>query len=159
MHRVAVRCDRGDAHRAVVVDEAHRLLHRVAAARDRAVMRLTSVIDAVRDDAHAVTVAAHVLGHVGVTVERAGDDEADVALRQHVRLAVAPAGLGARVGDHGEPEAGREELRGVAGVPHPPFDVVEAGEGGRRRLRRGLLTTAMSWSVPAGRPRVDAWPG
>ena len=45
-------------------------------------MRLACVGDAVRDDAHAVAVAAHVLGDVGGSVERARDDEADLALRR-----------------------------------------------------------------------------
>ena len=105
--------------------------------RDRPRVRFARVGDAVRDDADAVTVPADVVGDVGAAVERARDDEPDIALREHVGDPVARAGLRTGIGLDREAEAGREELGGVAGVAHPPFDVIEArGAPGRARARR-----------------------
>ena len=100
-------------------------------------VRLPRVGDAVRHDPHAVTVPADVIRDLGRAVERARHDEADVALPQRVRHPIALTGLRTRVRLDGEAEAGREELGRVAGVAHPPFDMVEPEElrgGARARL-------------------------
>ncbi len=68
-------------------------------------------------------------------VERARDDEADLALRQHVRHPVAGPGLRPCVRLDAEPEAGGEELRSVAGVADPPLHVIEPGKLGGGAVR------------------------
>ena len=63
---------------------------------------------------------------VVAALERAGEHEPDPALLEHVRDAVAPAGLEARVGGLREPERVHEVERRLRGVPHVQLHVVDA---------------------------------
>jgi hypothetical protein len=81
-----------------------------------------------RDVAHAVAVAAVVVADLVAGHERAGEDEPDAALLEHVGDAVADTGLQARVGDLGEAERVDVEEGGLGRVARPQLDVVDAVE-------------------------------
>ena len=61
----------------------------VAPRRDGLVVGVVDVRDRERDRADAVAMAGMVAGDVGVGGERAGQDQADAALLEHVRGALA----------------------------------------------------------------------
>ena len=67
-----------------------------------------------------------VAGDVGVGAKRGGEDEADLALLQHVGGAVALAGFGAGVGDECHAEGCAVEVGGLARVADVELDVVGA---------------------------------
>ena len=73
-----------------------------------------------------VAVALVVLGDLVVAGQRAGQDEADPALLEHVRDAVATAGLEAAVGGLGEAEGARVVVGGLGGVADEQLEVVDA---------------------------------
>ena len=77
-----------------------------------------------RDVLHAVAVAAAVPRDVVVLAQRGGEHEADAPLLEHVRGAVADAGLRARVRRAREAERVLVEVRGLLGVADPQLDVV-----------------------------------
>ena len=62
-------------------------------------------------------------------LERAGEHQPDPALLEHVRDAVAAAGLEARIGGLGEAERAREEVGRLGGVAHVELEVVDAVNG------------------------------
>ena len=132
MHGLAVGGDGGVAHGAVVVVVVGRRAQAGRAAAQGVVVGDVDVVDQEADVADAVAVAAHVLGDGRVGAERAGDEEADVALLEQVRLAVAPAGLGPGVGQDVEAERRHQEPGEGAGVADPPLEVVDAEQARRR---------------------------
>ena len=93
---------------------------------ERGRVRVVGVGHRQRDDLRAVAVRGVMVRDVGLRVQRAGDHEAHAALFEHVRHAVAPAGLQPGVGDLAEPEGMREEVRGLRGVAHVQLDVVDS---------------------------------
>ena len=136
--RLAVGRDVGHADLAVVVLERLRRRDALGAAGGGLAVGDVDVGDRQRDDLHAVAVAAVVLGDRVVRPQPAGDDDPHAALLEHVRGAVARAGLEAGVRDLVEAEGGAQEVRGLGGVPDPHLDVVDAEQRHRvvRRPRR-----------------------
>ena len=100
----------------------------------------------------AVAVTACELRDLAVDAYAAREHEADVALLEHVRRAVANAGLGARIGGPREPERVLVEVRGLLGVPDPELEVIPALE--RHEVLRAhvlILTPVSGLSAPPGR--------
>ena len=128
MQRVAVGGDRARSGRAVLVGLLPRLADALGAALDGLAVGVLDVGDRQRDDLHAVAVAGLVAADLVAGRQRAGEHEADAALLEHVRRAVAHAGLQARVGDLPEAERVHVEVRGLDGVAHVELDVVDAVE-------------------------------
>ena len=95
------------------------------------------------DDLDAVAVLVLVGGDRRAGVQRAGEDQADAALLEHVGDLVARAGLQAAVGDALEAEGVRVVVGRLERVPHVQLDVVDAVErhevviGDRREAGRG----------------------
>jgi hypothetical protein len=87
---------------------------------------VVDVGDGERDDLHAVAVGRVVAADLMVGRQRAGEDEPDAALLEHVRGAVADAGLQPRVGDLLEAHRPRVEVRGLQRVADVELDVVDA---------------------------------
>ena len=89
-------------------------------------------------------------GDLVAALERPGEHEPDAALLEHVRDAVAPARLEARVGGLREAEGVHEVERGLRGVAHVELDVVDAVDrhavvfGYGRRAPRARVEVAMS---------------
>src|SRR5258708_1776075 len=156
MHGVAEGRDRRLAHCAVLVAQCARLLDGGGAAVQRGLVRLGDVAHAQCDGLDAVAVGAHVLGDLARRRQRRGDDEAHPALLQHVRGAVAHAGLGTGVGDHVEAEGAAIELRCLPGVADVELDVVGAEQhrdaGSCRCLQQLSHARPPRW-WPAG----DGW--
>ena len=63
-----------------------------------------------------------------ILAERARQDEADLALAEHVRRTVPQPGLGPGVRDAREAERVLVEVRGLLRVTHPELDVVPTVE-------------------------------
>ena len=100
--------------------------HADTAARDRAVVGVAGVADAVGDDLDAVAVAPDVIGDLGVaqssglvTTKRISPCDSTYDIRSR------DPGFRPGVRLDAEAEAGGEELRGVAGVADPPLHVIE----------------------------------
>ena len=93
VERVAVGGDRGELDAPVLVLDPVRGVHAAGAVRDRVPVGGRGVGDAEGDLVHAVAVAAVVVADLVVARERAGDHQADASLLEHVRDAVAAAGL------------------------------------------------------------------
>ena len=89
-------------------------------------MGLRRVRHGERDVAHAVAVARVVLRDLVLLAERARDDEADVALLEHVGGAVADSRLGAGVRRPREAHRLLVEVRSLLCVADPELDVVPA---------------------------------
>ena len=89
-----------------------------------------------------------VRGDVVAPHERAREDEPDAALLEHVRDAVAAAGLEPRVGGLGEAE-GVDEVEGrLRGVPHVHLHVVDAVDRHPVVLLDGHLDRARAGAGP-----------
>ena len=101
----------------------------VRAARGRLAVGVLDVGHRQRDHLDAVAVAG-VVARRSRCPERSapGEHEADPALLEHVRDAVAHAGLQPRVGDLAEAVGVREEVGRLRGVADPELDVVDAVE-------------------------------
>jgi hypothetical protein len=108
------------------------------------------------DDLHAVAVLALVDGDRRVRVQRAGEHEADAALLEDVRDAVARAGLEAGVGDLAEAEGVDVVVGRLERVADVQLDVVDPvqrhevllgaavdGGGGGRLLGHGSSPRAL----------------
>src|SRR5207244_13445389 len=104
MDRLAVDPDGGALEPAVLVLDEARLDDAAGAALDGLPVRLGGVRDGERDVLDAVAVPADVPRDLVVLAERARDDEADVALLQHVRGPVADPRLGPCIGRRREAE-------------------------------------------------------
>ena len=126
---VAVGSDAGDGDVAIVVGELGRLLNATGAAAGGLGPGLAGVVDPESYGADSVAVGVDVAGDLGVGTERGCEDEADLSLLEHVRGAVAVAGLGACVGDQGHSEGCAVEVGGLACVADVELDVVGALEG------------------------------
>ena len=94
--RLAVRADRGEAQRALVVGQLVRLAHRAGTAGEGRLVGRRRVVDDERQVLGTVTVLAHVGPDRRVGREAGGDDETDVALFEQVRRDVVATGLRAR---------------------------------------------------------------
>ncbi len=150
VNRVAVRRDRRGLDRAEVVLERLRLGDAARAALRRLPVRLRRVGDGERDVAHAVAVPRLVARDLVVLVQRRREDEADVALLEHVGRAVADAGLRPRVRRARESHRVLVEVRGLLGVPDPELEVVPA-EHGHEIVGHSRIMTR-----PSARPTADA---
>ena len=128
VQRLAVGGDRAHADGAVLVGLLPRLAHAGGAALDGGVVGVGGVGHGQGDHSRAVAVGGVVLGDLVAGRQRAGEDEADAALLQDVRRAVAQPGLEAGVGDLPEAERAGVEVRGLPGVADPQLDVVDAVE-------------------------------
>ena len=124
--RVAVGGDRGELHAAVLVLDPVRRHHAAGAVLDGVLVGGRGVGHAQRDLVDAVAVEGVVGRDLVAALERAGEHEPDAALLEHVRDAVAPAGLEAGVGGLGEAECVHEVERRLRGVPHVDLHVVDA---------------------------------
>ena len=124
--RVAVGRDRRALDGAELVLVAPRLHDAARAARDRLAVRLRRVGHGERDVADAVAVARVVLRDLVLLAQRARDDEADVALLEHVRGAVAHSRLGPGVRRPREAHRVLVEVRSLLCVADPELDVVPA---------------------------------
>ena len=126
VQRLAVGRDLGEADRAALVG----LLPRLADARGAALRGLAVGVLDVRhrqgDHLHAVAVGGLVGADLVARRQRAREHEPDAALLEHVRGAVAHAGLEARVGDLLEAERVDVEERRLDRVAHVELDVVDA---------------------------------
>ena len=132
---LAVRADRGEAQRALVVGQLVRFPHRSGAAGEGRLVRRRGVVDDERQILGTITVLADVGPDRRVGGQAGGDDEADVALFEQVRGDVVAAGFRAGVGGHAEPEGrGQEPGRGAC-VADVELQRVPALEVGRRSER------------------------
>src|SRR5271156_5416628 len=93
------------------------------------------VVDPERDGADAVAVAMDVVGDRVAAAQRGGEDEADLALLDDVRGAIALAGLRAGVGDERHAEGGAIKIRSLARIADVKLDVIGSLEGEKIRLR------------------------
>jgi hypothetical protein len=99
-----------------------------------------SVRDAQGDHPYPIAVALVVLADLVVTAERAGQDQTDAALLEHVRDAIAAARLQTAVSGLREPECAGVVIGGLGRVAHVQLEVVDAVNrhhvvGGRGRTR------------------------
>ena len=123
---VAVGRDRRELDAAELVLLHVRLRDSARAALDGLAVGLRRIGDGEGDVLDAVAVREHVLGDLVVAAQRGGEDEPDVPLLDHVRRAVAHAGLGAGVGGQLEAERVLVEVGGLLGVADPELEVVPA---------------------------------
>ena len=133
--RLAVRADRGEAQRALVVGQLVRLAHRAGTAGEGRLVGRRRVVDDERQVLGAVTVLAHVAPDRRVGREARGDDETDVALFEQVRRDVVTTGLGPGVGRDPEPERRGEEPRRGARVADVELERVPPLQVGCRSER------------------------
>ena len=148
---VAVRRDRGDPHRAVLVGHVVRLLE------DRRALG-AGVLDAGVDVGHlerdvddAVAVPRWWSMHRAVRVDAALEHEPHGAALEHVGVVVAVAGLGPGVGDEVHAEGGHEEVRGLGRVADGPDDGVPAGD--RERVGGVSYSTSPTSCLSCSRSR------
>ena len=127
VHGLAVRRDRGDAHRAVLVGDVLGLADHGRAGAAGLGDAAVDVGHLERDVDDAVAVAAVVVGQRAVGVDGAVEHEADRAGAQHEALVVAVAGLGAGVGLELHAPGGLVVVRGLGGVADHEDDRVPAG--------------------------------
>ena len=132
--RVAVRRDRGDHHFTVRVLHHGGLLNGTSAPLDRLRVRVARVVHPEREVAHAVAVAADVIGDRTVRTDRRRQHEPNLVLLEEVARAVANSGLRPAVRDEVEPERGAIEHRALLGVADVELDVVGAVD--RKRIVR-----------------------
>ena len=133
------RCRSGRARSvAVVVGLGPRLADRPGAAGDGAARRRPSASSTSQARSCTPSPWRRTWSAIGESaVERAGDDEADVALLEHVAGLVAHAGLGPGVGGAAEAERRHEEAGRGAGVADPELDAVPPEEVGGRCIGLG----------------------
>src|SRR6266567_7482454 len=121
---VAVGRDRGKLDAAELVLDPARLGDPASSALDCGAIGAVGARYLERDVAGAVAVTAGKLRHLAVGAQAARQDEADVALLDHVGGAVADARLRPRIGRAREPERVLVEVRRLLGVPDPQLDVI-----------------------------------
>ena len=124
--RVAVGGDRRQLDAAELVLDHVGLGDAARAALDGLTVGSGRVGDGQGDVLDAVAVLEHMLRDLVVAVESGGEDEADVALLDHVGRAVADAGLGPRVRGQVEAERVLVEVGGLLGVADPELEVIPA---------------------------------
>ncbi|MDF2754385.1 MAG: hypothetical protein K0S82_2768 [Gaiellaceae bacterium] len=123
---LAVGADRRQLDTAELVLDPARLGNSACAPLDGLAVRLLRARDLQPDRLGAVPVPAGELGDLVLGAEAARQDEADVALLEHVGRTVADARLGARVRGAGEPERLLVVVGRLLGVADPELDVVPA---------------------------------
>ena len=124
MDRVAIGRDRSELDGALVVLELRGLSHAARPTLHRLAVCLGRVGNGQRDVADAVAVARVVTGDLVVLAKRRRQDEADLALLEHVGGPVAEPGLGPCVGRAREAEDALVEVRRLLCVPDPELEVV-----------------------------------
>ncbi|MNY22783.1 hypothetical protein D3C86_1564220 [compost metagenome] len=138
---VAVGRHAGEHDAAVGVGALGGLHDAGGATRNRLVVGEAGVVDDDGDVLDAVPVRLDVLGDRMIGGEGRGQDEADLALLEHVARAIALARLGAGIGDRVEAEGLLVEVGGLLGVADVEFDVVDTrhddGIGAGRGERAG----------------------
>src|SRR5215207_3489618 len=125
---VAVRSDRGQLDAAELVVDPVRLLNSAGAALHCLPVCLTRARYLERDAPGAVSVPARELRDFTVHAHPAREHEANVALLEHVRRAVADAGLRPGVRGSREAEGVLVEVRGLLGVADPELEMIPALE-------------------------------
>ena len=123
---VAVGRDRGELDAPRVVLDPVRLDDAARAALNGLAVRVRRVRDGERDVTDAVPLRRRPLADLAVAAKPAREDEADLALLEHVRGAVADAGLRARVRRAREAVGVLVEVRRLLRVPDPDLEVVPA---------------------------------
>src|SRR5919204_6192003 len=121
---VAVRPDRGQLDPPEVVLDPVRLGDPAGAPLDGLSVRLGRARHLQPDVLGGVAVAAGVLRDLAVVPQAAGHDQPDVALLEHVRGAVAHAGLWPPVRGDREPERVLVEVGRLLRVPDPELDMI-----------------------------------
>jgi hypothetical protein len=124
--RLAVGPDGRELDAAVLVLEPARLVDSARSALERLAVCLGCVRDAEGDVLDAVPVHVRMACNLVVGPQRARDDEASVALFEHIRGAVSYPCLRPRVRHGPEAECVLVEVGGLLGVPDPELDVVPA---------------------------------
>ena len=124
---LAVRRDRGDADRAVLVGDVLGLAEDGRSGRASLLDALVDVGHLERDVDDAVAVRGVVRHQGAVGADGAVDHEPDRAGLQHERLVVAVAVLGSGVGDQLHAPGARVVVRGLGGVADHEDDRVPAG--------------------------------
>jgi hypothetical protein len=140
--RVAVGVDGGAADRAVVIVHVVRLHHRLRAALHRLVEREVGVLDLQRDVVNAVAMFSDVLRRLVTRVQRRGDDESNLSLRQDIRRHIAIPRLQSAVPELREAERLPIEIRRLLRVACPELHVMDA-------LQPQRVLTAL-WSARRG---------
>ena len=126
MDVVAVGRDRRELDAPRVVLDPVRLDDAARAALHGLAVRVRRIRDGERHVADAVALRLSPPADLAVSAEAAREDEADVALLEHVRGAVADARLGPGIGRAREAVGVLVEVRRLLRVPDPDLEVVPA---------------------------------
>jgi hypothetical protein len=151
VQRVAVGGDGRQLDAPVLVLDPVGRVHATRAMRDRVLVSRSGVRDAQGDLVDAVPVKRVVAGDLVATHQGPRQHQADPALLQHVRDAIATTGLEPRVGGLGEAVRAGEEIRRLRRVADVELDVIDAVDrhavvggsvrNGSRRCRHHYMIT------------------
>ena len=136
VHGVAIGGDGGNAHFPIGVAQAFGLAHAAGAASRRRAPGRFGIVHPQRDVADTVAVPADVIVDRVVGPQRRGQHEADLPLAQDITGLVARAGLRTAVGRQFHAHRSAVEVRRLAGISHPEFNVIGAVERKKIRLNR-----------------------
>ena len=158
---LAVRRDRGDADRAVLVGDVLGLAEDGRSGRASLLDALVDVGHLERDVDDAVAVRGVVRHQGAVGADGAVDDEPDRAGLQHERLVVAVAVLGPGVGDQLHAPGARVVVRGLGGVADHEARSRPSRSPGRRRGPRRTRPARRAGAAArgSGRPSSRQWSG